>query len=174
MDGKECAIERSDCDSDVRSICGQVNDTELMPALSTAFSDADASSSDNLETIFDAQRAQRAADAEVMAAAAAATEAAKADTADAADESEAAAAAAAPSQAAGDASQGEGGGKQREGLEQEATPSGVPEAGQERAARLAARAAVRARKSEQESGDGGSGQQPGSQVWHVIYSMWRG
>jgi hypothetical protein len=38
-----------------------VNDTELMPALSTAFSDATASASDNLKTIFDERRAEAAA-----------------------------------------------------------------------------------------------------------------
>lgn len=64
-----------------------MNDTELMPALSTAFSDeAASSSSEGLETIFDAQRAQRAADAEIASAAAAAAEAAKADAADSVDE----------------------------------------------------------------------------------------
>ena len=58
-----------------------------MPALSTAFSDeAASSSSEGLETIFDAQRAQRAADAEIASAAAAAAEAAKADAADSVDE----------------------------------------------------------------------------------------
>ena len=42
--------------------CAQVNDTELMPALSTAFSD-EAASSDGFETIFDQQRKERAAEA---------------------------------------------------------------------------------------------------------------
>ncbi len=64
--------------------CAQVNDTELMPALSTAFSD-EAASSDGFETIFDQQRKERAAEAEIASAAAAAAEAAKADAADEAD-----------------------------------------------------------------------------------------
>ncbi len=64
--------------------CAQVNDTELMPALSTAFSD-EAASSDGFETIFDQQRRERAAEAQTAAAAAAAVEAAKADAADEAD-----------------------------------------------------------------------------------------
>ncbi|EIE20480.1 glycoside hydrolase [Coccomyxa subellipsoidea C-169] len=147
-------------------LASQVNDTELMPALSTAFSDEAASaSSEGLETIFDAQRAQRAADAEIAAAESAATEAAKADAADAADDGAPAGDAQEETDAADQKEkekekEGQREGSNRGGLEEEAAPS--ENTGQERAARLAARASVRARKTEQEA-EGDSGQQPGSQ-----------
>lgn len=65
--------------------------------------------------------------------------------------------------------------QKRAGLEED---KGTQSDGGRERARLAARASVRARKTEQdpEGGQPGGQQQTGgsSQVWHVIYSMWRG
>ncbi|KAK9917882.1 hypothetical protein WJX75_009220 [Coccomyxa subellipsoidea] len=131
-------------------LASQVNDTELMPALSTAFSDeAASSSSEGLETIFDAQRAQRAADAEIASAAAAAAEAAKADAADSVDEG-------APSEDSPAAAAPEAEQQKRAGLEED---KGTQSDGGRERARLAARASVRARKTEQDP----EGGQPGGQ-----------
>lgn len=129
----------------------QVNDTELLPALSTAFSEAEASGSHvgSFSTIFDDQKLNEEGGREQQAAK-------HADDGGA----EPKGGAGEQQGAVEDPGAGEGGGTA-------ASPKG-----EDLSAKSGAMRGMRAAAHQHASG--GGGELPGSQVWHAVYSLWRG
>ncbi len=137
----------------------QVNDTELLPALSTAYSEAEASGSHvgDFSTIFDDQKLNGEGGG-----------------------GEQQQQQARPGQAdgLGFAAKGEGGEQhdsavsEEEKGELEGGSAAASPKGEDLSAKSGASRGMRAAAHQHASG--GGGELPGSQVWHAVYSLWRG